>query len=281
MINFEYKPTYTVEDLREIIRILRAPGGCPWDIEQTHESIRRNFIEEAYEVAEAIDEGSPEHMKEELGDVLLQVLFHASIEEDAGRFNLDDVADGICKKLIFRHPHVFAREQADSVDEVLVNWEALKRQEKGQKTATDTLDSVARSLPGLWRAEKLQSKAEKAGFEWPNVQAAMDKLEEELGELKEAVAQNTNVKEELGDLLFAAVKIARFFQIDAEEALDGTCEKFIRRFAGVETAVTAQGKTMQDLSVDQLMVLWNREKHPEETQRTSQTERKGNHNEQN
>lgn len=268
MINFEYKPSYTVEDLREIVRILRAPGGCPWDIEQTHESIRRNFIEEAYEVAEAIDEGSPDHMKEELGDVLLQVLFHASIEEDAGRFNLDDVADGICKKLIFRHPHVFAREEANSVDEVLVNWEELKRQEKGQKTDADTLNSVARSLPGLWRAEKIQSKAEKAGFEWPNVQAAMDKLEEELGELKEAVAQNTNVKEELGDLLFAAVKIARFFQIDAEEALDNTCEKFIRRFAGVEAAVTAQGKTMKDLPVDQLMVLWNREKHPEKGQRT-------------
>ncbi|MDO4515666.1 MAG: nucleoside triphosphate pyrophosphohydrolase [Bacillota bacterium] len=268
MINFEYKNSYTVEDLREIVRILRAPGGCPWDIEQTHESIRRNFIEEAYEVAEAIDEGSPDHMKEELGDVLLQVLFHASIEEDAGRFNLDDVADGICKKLIFRHPHVFAREEASSVDEVLVNWEELKRQEKGQKTDTDTLNSVARSLPGLWRAEKIQSKAEKAGFEWPNVQAAMDKLEEELGELKEAVARNTNVEEELGDVLFAAVKIARFFQIDPEKALDGTCEKFIRRFAGVESAVTAQGKTMKDLSVDQLMVLWNREKHPEQGQGT-------------
>ena len=197
MINFEYKEHYTVEDLREITRILRHPGGCPWDIEQTHESIRRNFIEEAYEVAEAIDEGSTPHLKEELGDVLLQVVFHASIEEDAGRFDLDDVADGICKKLIYRHPHVFAGQKTDSVGEVLVNWEELKRQEKGQATATDTLNSVARSLPGLWRAEKIQSKAEKAGFEWPNVQAAMDKLEEELNELKTAVAENTNVEEEL------------------------------------------------------------------------------------
>lgn len=156
MINFEYKEHYTVEDLREITRILRHPGGCPWDIEQTHESIRRNFIEEAYEVAEAIDEGSTPHLKEELGDVLLQVVFHASIEEDAGRFDLDDVADGICKKLIYRHPHVFAGQKTDSVGEVLVNWEELKRQEKGQATATDTLNSVARSLPGLWRAEKIQ-----------------------------------------------------------------------------------------------------------------------------
>ncbi|MCF0122985.1 MAG: nucleoside triphosphate pyrophosphohydrolase [Ruminiclostridium sp.] len=262
MINFEYKPSYSVEDLREIVRILRAPGGCPWDIEQTHESIRRNFIEEAYEVAEAIDEGSPDHLREELGDVLLQVLFHASIEEDAGRFNLDDVADGICKKLIFRHPHVFSQDSADTVDQVLVNWEELKRREKGQATHTDTLNSVARSLPGLWRAEKLQAKAAKAGFEWPNVGAAMDKLEEELGELQEAIAQNSNIKEELGDLLFAAVKIARFFHIDPEEALEGTCEKFIRRFSGVEAAVTAQGRSMGDLPVDELMVLWNREKSP-------------------
>lgn len=263
MINFEYKEHYTVEDLREITRILRHPGGCPWDIEQTHESIRRNFIEEAYEVAEAIDEGSTPHLKEELGDVLLQVVFHASIEEDAGRFDLDDVADGICKKLIYRHPHVFAGQKTDSVGEVLVNWEELKRQEKGQATATDTLNSVARSLPGLWRAEKIQSKAEKAGFEWPNVQAAMDKLEEELNELKTAVAENTNVEEELGDLLFAAVKIARFFQIDAENALAGTCEKFIRRFSGVEAAVAAQGKQMSELDVSELMTYWDRAKHPE------------------
>ncbi len=266
MINFEYKESYNVEDLREIVRILRAPGGCPWDIQQTHESIRRNFIEEACEVAEAIDEKNPDHLKEELGDVLLQVLFHASIEEDAGRFNLDDVADGICKKLIYRHPHVFAQEQADSVGQVLTNWEELKRKEKGQATDTDTLNSVARTLPGLWRAEKIQAKAEWAGFEWPDVQAAMDKLEEELGELKTAVAEQSNVEEELGDLLFAAVKIARFFQIDPEEALGGTCEKFIRRFAGVEAAVAAQGKKMKDLPVSQLMVLWNREKHPEKAQ---------------
>lgn len=263
MINFEYKESYTVEDLREIVRILRAPGGCPWDIEQTHESIRRNFIEEAYEVAEAIDEKSTEHMKEELGDVLLQVLFHASIEEDAGRFNLDDVADGICKKLIFRHPHVFAGQKADTVGEVLTSWEELKRKEKGQATDTDALNSVARSLPGLWRAEKIQAKAEKAGFEWPDVQAAMDKLEEELDELKTAVAEHSNVEEELGDLLFAAVKIARFFRLDAEAALDGTCEKFIRRFSGVEADVTAQGKKIKDLSVDELMVLWNQQKRPE------------------
>ncbi len=260
MVKFETKENYTVDDLRRLVAVLRHPGGCPWDGEQTHESIRRNFIEEAYEVAEAIDEKSPAHLKEELGDVLLQVLFHASIEEDAGRFDLDDVADGICKKLIFRHPHVFGGA-AES------NWEELKRQEKGQTTYTATLQSVARSLPGLWRAEKLQTKAAKAGFEWPDVQGAMDKLAEELDELRTAVRDKSNVEEELGDLLFAAVKVGRFFQIDPEDALAGTCEKFIRRFAGVEAAAAAQGQDMRDLTVDQLMVLWNREKHPENEER--------------
>ena len=266
MINFESKDAYDVEDLRRIVRILRAPGGCPWDQEQTHESIRRNFIEEAYEMAEAIDEGSPAHLKEELGDVLLQVLFHVSIEEDAGRFDLDDVADGICKKLIFRHPHVFGEAHADTVGQVLTSWEELKRQEKGQSTYADTLRGVARSLPGLWRAEKLQSKAEKAGFEWPDAAAAMDKLSEELEELKSAVAEHSNVEEELGDLLFAAVKIARFFQIDAEAALAGTCEKFIRRFAGVEAAAAARGAAMDQLSVTELTALWDGEKQKERTQ---------------
>ena len=260
MVKFETKENYTVDDLRRLVAVLRHPGGCPWDGEQTHESIRRNFIEEAYEVAEAIDEKSPAHLKEELGDVLLQVLFHASIEEDAGRFDLDDVADGICKKLIYRHPHVFGGA-AES------NWEELKRQEKGQTTYTATLQSVARSLPGLWRAEKLQTKAAKAGFEWPDVQGAMDKLAEELDELRTAVRDKSNVEEELGDLLFAAVKVGRFFQIDPEDALAGTCEKFIRRFAGVEAAAAAQGQDMRDLTVDQLMVLWNREKHPENEER--------------
>ena len=254
MVDFTQKAQYTVADLRRIVALLRAPGGCPWDGAQTHESIRRNFIEEAYEVAEAIDEQSPAHLKEELGDVLLQVVFHASLEEDAGRFDLDDVADGICKKLIFRHPHVFG----DGGEGTAESWEALKRREKGQTTYTATLESVAKSLPGLWRAEKLQSKAEKAGFEWPNVQAALDKL-----------------AEELGDLLFAAVKVARFFHIDPEEALEGTCEKFIRRFSAVEAAVTAQGQDMKDVDVSQLMVYWNRAKHPAKDEIEETEEEKG------
>ena len=271
MIDFETKARYGVEDLREIVAILRAPGGCPWDQVQTHESIRRNFIEEAYEVAEAIDQKDPEHLKEELGDVLLQVLFHSSIEEDAGRFNLDDVADGICKKLIYRHPHVFAPE------EEALDWEELKRREKGQQTQAEVLDGVARSLPALWRAEKLQGKAAKAGFEWPNVQAAMDKLTEEVDELKTAVAEESNVEEELGDLLFAAVKVARFFQIDAERALDAACEKFIRRFAGVEAAAAAQGKPMGAFPVSALMAFWDQMKDRETNDTKDDKEREHEH----
>lgn len=264
MVDFTQKAQYTVEDLRRIVALLRAPGGCPWDGAQTHESIRRNFIEEAYEVAEAIDEQSPAHLKEELGDVLLQVVFHASLEEDAGRFDLDDVADGICKKLIFRHPHVFGTAAADTSEEVLVNWEALKRQEKGQQTTADAMDAVARSLPALWRADKLQSKAAKAGFEFAGVSGALDKLDEETRELREAVERGTNFSEELGDVLFAAVKAGRFLNVDPEDALNATCEKFIARFRRVEEACAARGAEMSSLPLDELTRLWNEAKHPTE-----------------
>ena len=159
MVDFQYKDSYDVNDLVEIVRILRSPGGCPWDAEQTHESIRRDFLEETYEVAEAIDEGSTEHLKEELGDVLLQVALHTRMEEEQGNFNLNDVADGVCKKLIYRHPHVFGDVSVSGTGEVLTNWDALKRKEKHQATHTDALNSVARSLPALWRAEKVQKKA--------------------------------------------------------------------------------------------------------------------------
>lgn len=264
MVDFTQKAQYTVEDLRRIVALLRAPGGCPWDGAQIHESIRRNFIEEAYEVAEAIDEQSPAHLKEELGDVLLQVVFHASLEEDAGRFDLDDVADGICKKLIFRHPHVFGTAAADTSEEVLVNWEALKRQEKGQQTTADAMDAVARSLPALWRADKLQSKAAKAGFEFADVSGALDKLDEEMRELREAVERGTNFSEELGDVLFAAVKAGRFLNVDPEDALNATCEKFIARFRRVEEACAARGAELSSLPLDELTRLWNEAKHPTE-----------------
>ena len=260
MINFE-KQRYTLDDLIEIVRILRAPGGCPWDGEQTHQSIRRNLLEEAYEAAEAIDQDDSEGMKEELGDVLLQVVFHASIEADAGRFDLNDVADGVCRKLIYRHPHVFGDVSVHSTGEVLSNWEELKKREKGQSTQADTLDSVARTLPALWRAEKVQKKAAKVGFDWNDVSGAMDKLSEETDELRRAIAGDGDPFEELGDLLFAAVNAARFLSVDPEDALQAASDKFAARFRRVEEQVLASGRRMEEMTLSELDSVWEQIKH--------------------
>lgn len=260
MIDFVRKDAYSLKDLERIVTILRAPGGCPWDGEQTHESLRRGLIEESCEVVEAINEQSPEHLKEELGDVLLQVVFHADIEREAGRFDLEDVADAVSKKLIFRHPHVFGDVSVSGTDEVLVNWDELKREEKHQETYTDTLTSVAKSLPALWRAEKVQKKAKKAGFDWDDTAGAVDKLSEELTELKDAIAQGTNIHEELGDLMFAAVNVARFVDADPEECLNAATEKFISRFAKVEQLALAEGKDMKEITLSELDALWTKAK---------------------
>lgn len=261
MVDFSLKDKYNVQDLVDIVKVLRAPGGCQWDAQQTHESIRRNFLEEAYEVAEAIDQQSTEHLQEELGDVLLQVVFHTSIEEEEGRFNLDDVANGVCQKLIFRHPHVFGDVTVSSTGEILANWEELKKKEKGQATQADAVDAVARSLPALWRAEKVQKNAAKVGFDWDSVDGAVDKLSEELGEVKQAIAGHGDPAEELGDLLFAAVNVARFLKVDPEDALQAACDKFAARFRRVEEAVTAQGRQMEDMSLTELDDIWNAIKH--------------------
>ena len=194
--------------------------------------------------------------------MLLQVVFHALMEQEAGRFDLDAVADGICKKLIFRHPHVFGEVSVSGTGEVLSNWEELKRKEKGQATNTDALEAVARSLPALWRAEKVQKKAKKAGFDWPDVSGALDKLSEELEELKTAVAEGTNVEEELGDLLFSAVNVSRFVKVDTEEALNGATDKFIGRFRKVEEEAARQGRALEGMSLAELDKLWE---HAKET----------------
>ena len=260
MINFVKKESYDVSDLEQIVAILRGPGGCPWDAEQTHESVRREFLEETYEVVEAIDEGNPDHLKEELGDVLLQVVFHAQMEKEAGRFDLNDAADGICKKLIYRHPHVFAQVEVSGTGEVLENWDQLKRVEKHQQTHTDALNSVARSLPSLWRAEKVQKKARKAGFDWDDPSGPMDKLYEELDELKAAMAEGSNIEEELGDLLFAAVNLSRFVGVDCEQALTAATDKFIGRFAKVEKLAAQQGRAMETMTLAELDELWDQAK---------------------
>lgn len=259
MVDYKQKEHYSLNDFREIIAILRHPGGCPWDGQQTHQSIRRNLLEEAYELAEGIDQENLDLMEEELGDVLMQVLFHASIEEDAGHFDIDDVADRACKKLIFRHPHVFGATKVEGTDEVLVNWDELKRQEKHQESYTDTLNAVARTLPALWRAEKIQKKAAKANFDWPDISGAVNKLREEHAEVEEALEQGdqAHIAEEVGDLLFAAVNLARFAGVDPEDALNATCEKFISRFEKMEES--AEGD-LKALSLEEQLACYQKAK---------------------
>ena len=235
MVNFQ-KEHYSYEDMLEIMRLLRAPGGCPWDAEQTHESIRRNFLEETCEAVEAIDNHDMPALCEELGDVLMQVIFHAQMEAEVGGFTMQDVIDGLCRKLVYRHPHVFSDVKVANSDEVLTNWEALKRQEKAQRSTADAIDAVAKTLPALWRAEKMESKAAKAGFAWPEgSDGALRKLEEEVGELRAAVESGSvdgrhGVREEVGDVLFMAAQVAQSHGVDPEAALHAACDKFARRF---------------------------------------------------
>ena len=257
VLDFLCKESYDLRDFVALVSYLRSPNGCPWDQVQTHESIRRNFLEETYEACEAIDAGDLVHMREELGDVLMQVLFHTDIEREAGHFDIDDVADAACKKLVYRHPHVFRRDEPDAPD-----WDTMKQRERAQTTTAEAMDSVARSLPALWRCDKIQSKAAKTGFEWPDVHAALDKVDEETRELRAAVASGDTeaIGDELGDLLFAAVKVARFAGIDPEQAAHAACEKFIRRFSAMETAAANDGTALEQCTLAQMLTLWQQAK---------------------
>jgi len=260
MVDFVSKLRYDVYDLKKLLSLLCGPEGCPWDREQTHESIRRNMLEEAYETAEAIDENNTEHLLEELGDVLMQVVFHANIAECAGNFNLDDIADATCKKLIRRHPHVFGDVKAENGDESLVVWDDIKREEKHHETVSDAMRSVVRSLPALWRAEKIQKKAAKTGFDWPDHIGALEALRAELTELECAIEAGSGIEEELGDLIFSAVNVARFFNIDPEDALEAANEKFISRFARIESIAHQQGTQLIDMTLDEMEELYQKVK---------------------
>jgi len=262
MVDFENKPRYDVYDLKKLMGLLRGPDGCPWDAEQTHESIRRNLLEEAYEAAEAIDNDDAKLLLEELGDVLMQVVFHADIAEGSGRFDLDDIADATCKKLIRRHPHVFGDAKANDGVESLVFWEDIKREEKLQDSAADAMRDVAHSLPALWRAEKIQKKAAKVGFDWPDHSGAVEALHSELHELEDAIAagDNAEVENELGDLIFSAVNVARFFSVDPEQALGNASEKFISRFARLESAAKESGRRLEDMRLDEMETLYQQVK---------------------
>ena len=258
----DFKDRYDCGDLIDIVKILRAPGGCPWDREQTHESIKKNFIEETYEVIEAINKKDPAMLREELGDVLLQIALHCEMEREKETFTFDDVCDEVCKKLILRHPHVFGDVHVDSTDEVLTNWDAIKMNSKQQKTTTESMASVPRELPALMRAQKIQKKAAKVGFDWDAADGALAKIHEEADELKEAMAGGdaAAAADELGDLLFSVVNAARFAGVDAEEALTGATDKFYARFAMVEQMAADRGMDMKTAGIAALDKLWDEAK---------------------
>ena len=263
MVEWEYKEKYGLEDFIRLIDVLRGPGGCPWDIKQTHESLKHNVVEEAWEVVDAINEGSEAHLREELGDLLMQVIFHASIAKERGGFTLDDISDEAVKKLVHRHPHVFGSVKADTPDEVLTNWDAIKRADRGQQSAASAMDGIPRGLPGLMRSEKIQSKAAKYGFDWPDVSGAMDKLREETAELQEGIDAGDieNIKEEIGDALFSVVNVARFYKLDTEECMHAACEKFIRRFRYLEEGAAREGLRLEDMTLGQMERIYQEARH--------------------
>lgn len=271
------KELFSGEDLRNIMKRLLAPDGCPWDRAQTHETIRKNLIEEAYEAVDAIDSGKPERIMDELGDVLLQVVFHAAIAEKNGTFTFDHVSDAISRKLIFRHSHVFGNDSADSPEAVLSVWDKNKMLEKGHSSFSQTLRDVPEGIPALMRSEKLQKRAAKTGFDWPDAEGALGKINEELREISDALAGAgaapyekidsgkspelfSRVEDEVGDLLFAAVNYSRLLGIDPEVALNRANNKFIGRFSIMEEMAVAQGDSLSDMSLAEMDEVWERAK---------------------
>lgn len=263
--DFQRKEKYNTDDLLRIMALLRSPEGCPWDKVQTHESIRKSFIEETYEVIEAIDKKDASLLCEELGDVLLQVVFHAQIEAENGVFDYADVVNGIAQKLVERHPHVFGDVVADTPEAVAVNWEKIKSQTKQRNTVSEKMDAVPRQLPALMRAHKIQKAAAKVGFDWDSPDGALQKIREEQLEVEAAIQKNDreNLEEEIGDLLFSAVNAARLLHIDSEEALTRATDKFQRRFSKVEALAKARGISMEDEPLEVLDKLWDEVKEEE------------------
>lgn len=254
----EDKPRHTVADLERIMKRLRAPGGCPWDAEQTHESLKKYLLEESYEAVSAIDAGNTDALCDELGDVLLQIVFHARIGEERGEFTLTDIATAVCQKMIHRHPHVFGEVSVTDSGEVLKNWDAIKRNEKGMTTYSDELLDVPLSMSALMRSQKVQKRAAKAGFDWTDINECAKKVGEEAAELAAAAGKGERraVEEEMGDLFFALINVARHLDVDAETALAAACDKFIARFCAVEKKCAELGEDMGKLSPERLDGLW-------------------------
>ena len=249
-----------VSRLKEIVARLRAPDGCPWDREQTHESLRASLVEECYEAVEAIEKADDANLREELGDLLLHVVMHAHMAGERKVFSFEEVVEGICEKLIRRHPHVFGTGQAGDTTEVLRQWEQIKRAEKGQ--GASVMDGLPAALPALLRAQNVQKKASRVGFDWDEASQVLDKVEEEIAELREAVAagKRRDIEEELGDLLFSVVNLARKIDVDAETSLVGATRKFVRRFQAVEAAISAKGRRIEDASPAEMNALWEQHK---------------------
>ena len=251
------KKRFDFYDLVRVMGILRGDNGCPWDKEQTHETLRKYLIEEAYETAAAIDEGDWDHVADELGDVLLQVVFQANIGRQYGTLELSDITSHICRKMIARHRHIFGTDHCEMAEDVLKNWEKIKKEERGYETQTDVLRGVPVGLPPLMRAAKVQKKAGDVGFDWDDPRKALDKAQEEIGEVRrELDANGPDLEKELGDLFFACVSAARLAGVDAEGALQKATETFISRFSSMENAILQAGKRFQDLTLSEMDVYW-------------------------
>ncbi|MEG0014647.1 MAG: nucleoside triphosphate pyrophosphohydrolase [Cellulosilyticaceae bacterium] len=249
---------YSYTELLDIIKVLRSEKGCAWDRKQTHESLMPHLLEESYELVDAIKKEDAPNMKEELGDILLQVLMHAEIASEKGEFTMEDIVDGIASKLVYRHPHVFEEDNKLSAEEVEANWEQLKKAEKKQSTQTEAMESIAKSLPALTRAQKIVKKAEEVGFLWDSYEPVVDKIKEELEEVLVEVKKQDNIKieEEIGDLLFSVVNLAYILQINPEFALTNCMEKFINRFRYIENSTFQAGKQLSQLTLSEMDRLW-------------------------
>jgi MazG family protein len=255
-----------VSRLREIVARLRAPGGCPWDREQTHESLRAALIEECYEAIEAIEKADDGNLREELGDLLLHVVMHAHMAGERRAFRFEDVVEGICDKLIRRHPHVFADSQAAGSAQVIPQWEQIKRAEKGGESV---MDGLPLAFPALLRAQNAQRKAARVGFDWDDASQVLDKVEEEIKELRGAISRGRkdNVEEELGDLFFSLVNLARKLEVDSETALAGATRKFVGRFRAIEAEIVAYGGKIEQTPPREMNLLWDRHKQAAQPER--------------